>query len=84
MPGGYEYNGIDVITPPSDSDVVEVARRVVSTAVQSVVICGVFSPINSQQEDQFAAQLTSTLAQLAPGQTAMKPFAAEGLLLAAS
>jgi N-methylhydantoinase A/oxoprolinase/acetone carboxylase beta subunit len=39
-----------------------VADRICSENIKSVVICGVFSPVNAKQEEEFANGLKAALA----------------------
>ncbi len=51
--GGYQYDGREN-TPLDEEAIVKAARDIKAKGLKTVAICGIFSPINSAQEDRAA------------------------------
>jgi len=51
--GGYEFDGRQ-IAPFDPDEVRTVARQIADLGIKAIAICSVFSPINSEQEEQTA------------------------------
>ena len=51
VPGGHEFDGRE-ISPLGEEDIRKAAREMHSKGVQSVAVCGVFSPVNPEHEEE--------------------------------
>ncbi|WP_078429249.1 hydantoinase/oxoprolinase N-terminal domain-containing protein [Alkalihalobacterium alkalinitrilicum] len=64
--GGYEYDGTLISKDLDDYEVDEVIRKLKSECVEAVAICGIFSPVRSDQEKQLAKRLQAALGPEVP------------------
>ena len=50
--GGFEYDGKTEIAAVNEQQIEDTVKAIRKAGIQNIVISGVFSPVNSIQEDQ--------------------------------
>lgn len=63
--GGYEYDGRREIAPLHEPQLRGIARQILSAGIRCVVVSGVFSPVQADQEERVAAILRAAAAETA-------------------
>ena len=53
--GGFEYDGGTEISPISPLQIQQATTRAVSAGIKSIVVSGIFAPVNRSQEEAAAA-----------------------------
>ena len=64
--GGYEYAGRAEIARINQQEVVTAAAEIAQRGITSVVVSGIFSPVNDEQEEAVGAMLKAEFAMLTP------------------
>lgn len=64
--GGYEYDGREEIGPLQRDEIAAAVHDMAAHGVRSVVVAGVFSPANPQQEEEAGRLVAQELAKV-PG-----------------
>lgn len=67
MPGGFECDGASAITDVCQAQFDAAASYVQQHDIHAVAICGIFSPINSSQEETASEMLVRAVDRLHPG-----------------
>lgn len=50
MSGGFEFDGGDEISPLKEEEIIAATRIAISEGISSIVLSGVFSPVNPSHE----------------------------------
>ena len=61
LDGGYHFDGQKEVTSLRRPEVEDAVRRIRDSGVRNIVVSGIFSPVNSSQEEQVGLSVNAEI-----------------------